>query len=176
MGSMWRDIQQGAMKREEEAAKANPRKYRLSRTFPAGAKLNRDNAASAALPDGTFVMVVDEGDYHGQPCFSYMHDQGNKHVVLSRNAALALLEGQVEAQANWKRYFTPIMTHKVTGECRVYHGIYANREGAKARCDVINTSHRTNWRCIGIAAIRGSKRNPALQTELLNRSRQHWEA
>lgn len=41
MGRMWQDIQQRAMKHEEEAAKTNPRKYRLSRTFPAGAKLNR---------------------------------------------------------------------------------------------------------------------------------------
>lgn len=40
MGRMWRDIQQAGMQREYEAAKADPQKYRLSRTFPPGVKLN----------------------------------------------------------------------------------------------------------------------------------------
>lgn len=40
MADMYRDIQQSGMKREEELAKADPRKHRLSRVFPAGVKLN----------------------------------------------------------------------------------------------------------------------------------------
>jgi hypothetical protein len=41
IGKMMRDIDQASMKREADAAKADPRKHKLSRTFPAGAKLNR---------------------------------------------------------------------------------------------------------------------------------------
>jgi hypothetical protein len=40
MGDMWRDIQQSGMKREQEAAEANPQAHKLSRTFGPGVKLN----------------------------------------------------------------------------------------------------------------------------------------
>lgn len=68
------------------------------------------------------------------------------------------------AHIDWKRYYAPILVHKQTGECRIWKGkLFRCNARAYKQGQQINASRGGNFRCIGIAAIRGNRSNPRLQ-------------
>lgn len=76
------------------------------------------------------------------------------------------------AHVDWKRYYAPILSHKTNGECRIWNGnLFRKPEKAMQKAFEINAAATGNWRCIGVAAIRGNRRNPQLQTWLLEHSK-----
>jgi hypothetical protein len=73
---------------------------------------------------------------------------------------------------DWKRYYAPILSHKANGECRIWQGkLFRKPERAALKAQEINRASTGNWRCIGIAAIRGNRRNPQVQKWLLENSK-----
>lgn len=69
------------------------------------------------------------------------------------------------AHADWKRYYAPILSHKRNGQCRIWNGkLFRDCAKAYAKAFEINSCDVSNWRCIGVAAIRGNRRNPQLQS------------
>lgn len=76
------------------------------------------------------------------------------------------------AYSDWKRYYAPILSHKNTGECRIWKGkLFKDFAKAYAKGFEINNCNASNWNCIGIAAIRGNRRNPKLQSLMAKESK-----
>lgn len=66
------------------------------------------------------------------------------------------------AHADWRRYHAPILSHKTNGQCRIWQGkLFRSELLARAKAFEINASDKSNWRCIGIANIKG--KTPAIQ-------------
>jgi hypothetical protein len=75
------------------------------------------------------------------------------------------------AQKDWKPYYAPIMVHRKTGECRIWHGkFFRDKSHAFTIANDIN-SYSSNYRVIGIGSIRGKKSNPQLQKYLSENSK-----
>lgn len=66
------------------------------------------------------------------------------------------------AVADWRRYYAPILSHKANGQCRIWQGkLFRDHAKASAKAVEINASDKSNWRCIGIAGLKG--KTPAIQ-------------
>jgi hypothetical protein len=66
------------------------------------------------------------------------------------------------AVADWRRYYAPILSHKTSGECRIWQGkLFRDYEKVTAKVVEINAAKTGNWRCIGIARLKG--KTPAIQ-------------
>lgn len=73
------------------------------------------------------------------------------------------------AKRDWKRYYAPILAHKTSGECRLWAGrFFSHRQRAHEKGREINSAKTGNYRCIGIAAIRG--KGHVTQQQLWDRS------
>lgn len=78
------------------------------------------------------------------------------------------------AVQDWRRYYAPVLVHKISGECRIWRGkLFNSNLMARAKAYEINTADHVNWRCIGIAGLRG--KNAAVQQEIWANTRKNGQ-
>lgn len=67
------------------------------------------------------------------------------------------------AQSDWKRYFGVMVEDLKTGDVRIFSFYCRNRSTADSFVSNLRRNPRNGLRVMGIARIRGNKRNPGVQ-------------
>ena len=73
------------------------------------------------------------------------------------------------AAKDWRRYYAPILSAKDGTHCRIWAGkLFTSRIAAQEKGAQINRAKTGNYRCIGIAGLRGKRHKT--QQEIWSRS------
>lgn len=73
------------------------------------------------------------------------------------------------ADKDWRRYYAPILAHKTSGECRLWAGrLFLDYAKAHLKAAEINRAKSGNYRCIGVAGLRGKRAD--VQREIWERA------